>query len=70
MNLTVIYEPFTIQPRLSSALRKKSFKKILVGCIEVKCHFTSQGHITAVSDAHDLFVFPCFLTPVPTLLSF
>ena len=37
----------------------------LVGCIWVKCHFNSQGHIMAV-----IHTFPGFLTPVLTQLSF
>ena len=40
---------------------------LVVGCIEVKRHFNSLGHIMAVSDAH---VFPGFLTPVLTQISF
>ena len=39
----------------------------LFGCIGVQHHFTSLGHIMAVSDAH---VFLGFLTPVLTQLSF
>ena len=35
--------------------------------IEQVDFFNSQGHIMAVGDAH---VFPGFLTPVPTQLSF
>ena len=41
--------------------------KTKVGCIEVLRHFNSTGHIMAVGDAH---VFPGFLTPVLTQLSF
>ena len=37
----------------------------LVGCIWVKCHFNSQGHIMAV-----IHTFPGFLIPVLTQLSF
>ena len=37
----------------------------LVGCIGVKRHFNSHGHIMAVGEAH---VFPGFLTPVLTQL--
>ena len=41
----------------------------LVGCwlYWVQCHFNSYGHIIAVSDTH---IFPGFLTPVITQLSF
>ena len=37
--------------------------QMLVGCIGVQCHFTSEGHIMA-------YVFPGFLTPVLTQLFF
>ena len=39
----------------------------LVGCIRVKHHFNSEGHIMAVGDA---YMFPGFLTPVLTQLFF